>query len=106
MSEGAEQSDQGGVEDDCPGEIARHYDAWQDKRDDLREVPLAEDFRFTGPVANFTGHALTGFVTIEGHSLGSKAFEHLDVMDGAFVVTVLSRRVSGRGAFDDLLEPP
>jgi ketosteroid isomerase-like protein len=33
--------------------VARYYDAWQNKRGDLSEVPLAEDFRFTGPVASF-----------------------------------------------------
>ncbi len=33
--------------------VARYYDAWQNKRGDLSEVPLADDFRFTGPVASF-----------------------------------------------------
>lgn len=33
--------------------VARYYDAWQTKRGDLSQVPLAEDFRFTGPVASF-----------------------------------------------------
>ena len=32
---------------------ARYYDGWQNKRGDLSEVPLADDFRFTGPVASF-----------------------------------------------------
>lgn len=32
---------------------ARYYDAWQDKRGDFSEVPLAEHFRFIGPVASF-----------------------------------------------------
>ena len=32
---------------------ARYYDAWQNKRGDFSEVPLAEDFRFIGPVASF-----------------------------------------------------
>lgn len=32
---------------------ARYYDAWQNKQGDLSEVPLAEDFRFSGPVASF-----------------------------------------------------
>jgi hypothetical protein len=31
---------------------ARHYDAWQNKQDDLSEVPLADDFEFVGPVAS------------------------------------------------------
>jgi ketosteroid isomerase-like protein len=31
----------------------RYYDAWQNKRGDFSEVPLAEDFTFVGPVASF-----------------------------------------------------
>ena len=34
--------------------VARYYDAWQNRRGDLSEVPLAEDFNFIGPVASFT----------------------------------------------------
>jgi SnoaL-like domain len=33
--------------------VARYYEAWQTKAGDLSEVPLAEDFSFTGPVASF-----------------------------------------------------
>jgi ketosteroid isomerase-like protein len=33
--------------------VARYYDAWQTKHGDLADVPLADDFRFTGPVASF-----------------------------------------------------
>ncbi|HUA72258.1 MAG TPA: nuclear transport factor 2 family protein [Solirubrobacteraceae bacterium] len=32
---------------------AQYYDAWRARRGDMSEVPLAEDFRFTGPVASF-----------------------------------------------------
>ena len=32
---------------------ARYYDAWINKHGDFSEVPLAEDFEFTGPVASF-----------------------------------------------------
>jgi ketosteroid isomerase-like protein len=54
--------------------VARYYDAWQTKHGDLTEVPLADDFEFTGPVANFdsaegyramareAGQAVTSFV--------------------------------------------
>ena len=31
----------------------RYYDAWQNMRGDFSDVPLAEDFRFVGPVASF-----------------------------------------------------
>jgi SnoaL-like domain len=33
--------------------VARYYDAWRIKQGDLSDVPLADDFRFTGPVASF-----------------------------------------------------
>jgi len=33
--------------------VARYYDAWQTRRGDFSAVPLADDFRFTGPVASF-----------------------------------------------------
>ena len=33
--------------------VARYYEAWQKKRGDLVDVPLADDFQFTGPVASF-----------------------------------------------------
>jgi hypothetical protein len=33
--------------------VARYYDAWQTKRGDFSDVPLADDFQFTGPVASF-----------------------------------------------------
>jgi SnoaL-like domain len=33
--------------------VARYYDAWKTRSGDFSEVPLADDFRFTGPVASF-----------------------------------------------------
>jgi ketosteroid isomerase-like protein len=33
--------------------VTRYYEAWQKKHGDLADVPLADDFQFTGPVANF-----------------------------------------------------
>jgi ketosteroid isomerase-like protein len=33
--------------------VARYYDAWQNKNGDFSEVPLADDFKFIGPVASF-----------------------------------------------------
>jgi len=32
---------------------ALYYDAWQNRRGDFSEVPLADDFEFIGPVASF-----------------------------------------------------
>jgi ketosteroid isomerase-like protein len=33
--------------------VVRYYDAWQTKNGDMSDVPLADDFEFTGPVASF-----------------------------------------------------
>lgn len=33
--------------------VALYYDAWQNKRGDFGNVPLADDFEFSGPVASF-----------------------------------------------------
>jgi ketosteroid isomerase-like protein len=54
--------------------VRRYYDAWQNRGGDFSEVPLAEDFEFSGPVASFdsadgyramareAGRAVTSFV--------------------------------------------
>ena len=33
--------------------VAEYYDAWRNRRGDMSGVPLADDFRFLGPVASF-----------------------------------------------------
>jgi ketosteroid isomerase-like protein len=33
--------------------VSLYYDAWQNKRGDFSQVPLADDFEFIGPVASF-----------------------------------------------------
>ena len=33
--------------------VAKYYDAWRSRRKNMSGVPLAEDFRFLGPVASF-----------------------------------------------------
>jgi ketosteroid isomerase-like protein len=33
--------------------VDSYYDAWQNRAGDFSDVPLAEDFQFTGPVASF-----------------------------------------------------
>jgi ketosteroid isomerase-like protein len=33
--------------------VALYYDAWRNEHGDFSNVPLADDFRFTGPVASF-----------------------------------------------------
>ena len=33
--------------------VALYYDAWRNRQGDMSEVPLADGFRFIGPVASF-----------------------------------------------------
>jgi ketosteroid isomerase-like protein len=95
--------------------VRRYYDAWQAKGGDFSDVPLAEDFEFTGPVASFdnaegyrqmarqAGSAVTSFVVrrqfVDGGSVCSiidwemavpgvgklSAAEWLEVADGKIV---------------------
>lgn len=95
--------------------VSRYYDAWQNKGGDFSEVPLAEDFVFTGPVASFdsaegyramareAGQAVTSFAVrrqfVDGDSVCSivdwemaipgvgklSAAEVLEVVDGQIV---------------------
>jgi ketosteroid isomerase-like protein len=37
--------------------VDSYYDAWQNREGDLSDVPLADDFVFTGPVASFDNAA-------------------------------------------------
>ena len=95
--------------------VARYYLAWQSRRGDMTDVPLAEDFRFSGPVASFVsaeaframareaGQAVTSFVVrrqfVDGDTVCSivdwemaipgvgpmTAAEVLEVQDGIIV---------------------
>jgi hypothetical protein len=37
--------------------VATYYDAWRERNGDMSQVPLADDFQFTGPVASFDSAA-------------------------------------------------
>jgi hypothetical protein len=64
--------------------VARYYDAWQNKRGDFSEVPLAEDFRFIGPVASF--ETAEGYWEMAMPGLGKlTSAEVLEVADGTIV---------------------
>jgi len=57
---------------------AEYYDAWRNRRGDMSEAPLADDFHFVGPVAGF--EARRQFV--DGNM---PAAELLEVEDGVIV---------------------
>ena len=70
---------------------ARYYDAWQKKNGDFSDVPLADDFQFTGPVASFdsadgyramareAGQAVTSFAVRRQVADGNIVFSIVDV---------------------------
>jgi ketosteroid isomerase-like protein len=70
--------------------VRRYYDAWQHKEGDFSDVPLAEDFAFTGPVASFdsaegyramareAGRAVTSFEVRRQFVDGDSAFSIVD----------------------------
>jgi len=94
---------------------ALYYDAWQNRHGDFDDVPLADDFQFTGPVASFdsaegyramvreAGQAVTSFDVrrqfVDGNTVCSiidwemampdlgrmTAAELLEVVDGVIV---------------------
>ena len=95
--------------------VALYYDAWRNGRGDFSDVPLADDFEFTGPVASFdsaegyramageAGQAVTSFEVrrqfVDGNTVCSiidwemalpglgrmTAAELLEVVDGVIV---------------------
>jgi ketosteroid isomerase-like protein len=70
--------------------VALYYDGWQNKQGDLSGVPLADDFRFTGPVASFdtaggyramareAGRAVTSFTVRRQFVEGNEVFSIID----------------------------
>ena len=70
--------------------VAQYYDAWQNRQGDLSEVPLADDFRFTGPVASFdtaegyramareAGQAVISFTVRRQFVEGNEVFSIID----------------------------
>ena len=69
---------------------AQYYDGWQNKRGDLSDVPLADDFQFIGPVASFdtaegyramareAGRAVTSFTVRRQFVDGNEVFSIID----------------------------
>jgi len=70
--------------------VDRYYDAWQHRAGDFSDVPLDEDFVFTGPVASFAsaegframarqaGPAVTSFTVRERFVRGNRVCSIVD----------------------------
>jgi ketosteroid isomerase-like protein len=70
--------------------VALYYDAWRIRKGDMSQVPLAEDFTFSGPVASFdtaegyremarqAGEAVTSFEVRRQFVDGNTVFSIID----------------------------
>jgi ketosteroid isomerase-like protein len=88
--------------------VARYYDAWQTKHGDLADVPLADDFEFTGPIASFD--SAEGYRTMAREA--GRAVTSFDVrrqfVDGDTVCSIIDWEMAipgvGRMTSAELLE--
>ena len=88
--------------------VARYYDAWQTKSGDLRDVPLADDFQFRGPVATFeSAEAYRGMAREAGQAVTSFNVRR-QFVDGNAVCSIIDWEMAipgvGRMTSAELLE--
>jgi SnoaL-like protein len=69
--------------------VARYYDAWQNRRGDMSEVPLADEFQFVGPVASFdTAEGYRAMASEAGKTITSFAIRR-QFVDGDQVCSII-----------------
>ena len=84
--------------------VALYYDAWQNKRGDFSEVPLAEDFEFVGPVASFdTAEGYRAMAAEAGQAVTSFAELPLVQIDSELIVSAIHRSRNSQLSFWDAL---
>jgi hypothetical protein len=88
--------------------VALYYDAWQYKRGDFSEVPLAEDFEFIGPVASFeTAEGYRAMAAEAGQAVTRFAVRR-QFLDGNTVCSIIDWEMAmlgtGRMTSAELLE--
>jgi ketosteroid isomerase-like protein len=77
--------------------VAQYYDAWQNRQGDLTGVPLADDFRFTGPVASFdTAEGYRAMAREAGRAVTSFAVRR-QFVDGNVVCSIIDWEVAMDG---------
>ncbi|HET8754623.1 MAG TPA: nuclear transport factor 2 family protein [Solirubrobacteraceae bacterium] len=69
--------------------VARYYDAWETKRGDFSDVPLADDFRFTGPVASFDDAAGYRAMAREAGAAVTRFAVRRQFVDGGVVCSIV-----------------
>ena len=77
--------------------VAEYYDAWRTRRGDMSGVPLADDFRFLGPVASFeTAEGYREMALQAGQAVTS--FEvRRQFVDGNTVCSIVDWEMAGLG---------
>jgi SnoaL-like domain len=88
--------------------VALYYEAWQQKQGDFSDVPLADAFEFTGPVASFdTAEGYRAMAREAGHTVTSFAVRR-QFVDGNTVCSIVDWEMSipglGRMTAAELLE--
>jgi hypothetical protein len=88
--------------------VAVYYDAWESKRGDFSEVPLADDFEFIGPVASFdTAEGYRAMAAEAGQAVTSFAVRR-QFVDGNTVWSIIVCEIAmpgiGRMTSAELLE--
>jgi hypothetical protein len=88
--------------------VALYYDAWRDHQGDMSSVPLADDFRFTGPVASFdTADGYREMARQAGRAITSFAVRR-QFVDGDTVCSIIDWEMAmpglGRMTSAELLE--
>jgi hypothetical protein len=87
---------------------ALYYDAWKNKHGDFTDVPLADDFVFTGPVASFdSADGYRAMAAEAGRAVVSFDVRH-QFADGNLVCSVIDWEMAipelGRMTSAELLE--
>jgi hypothetical protein len=88
--------------------VARYYEAWRTRRGDMSGVPLADDFRFLGPVASFeTADGFCEMARQAGQAVTSFAVRR-QFVDGNTVCSIVDWEMAmpglGRMTAAELLE--
>ena len=88
--------------------VALYYDAWQNKRGDFSEVPLADDFEFIGPVASFDSAAGYRAMAVEAGPAVTSFAVRRQFVDGNTVCSIIDMEMAlpglGRMTSAELLE--
>jgi ketosteroid isomerase-like protein len=88
--------------------VARYYDAWQTRRGDFSDVPLADDFRFSGPLASFDSAEGYRAMAREAGQVVTSFDVRRQFVDGATVCSIIDWEMSipgvGRMTSAELLE--